>query len=123
MTMIQGYTDGRCRARPSQGSTWGRPRGHPHSRLFPPQLTQEPSPPPLSSQARDALYSSLLTDLTNRYEAATVSPWTPEQYTVGAVICPPGAPSLEVTVQQCLGWEGFFDQFFPNVPDHKNHFG
>ena len=34
-----------------------------------------------------------------------------------------GAPSLEVTVQQCLGWEAFFDQIFPNVPDHKNHSG
>lgn len=34
-----------------------------------------------------------------------------------------GAPSLEVTVQQCLGWEGFFDQIFPSVPDHKIHPG
>lgn len=100
----------------------GPTQGHPCSRLFLLQLTQERSPPPLEFQSPRYLIAPLFTSLINLATGLQECHCALLAVLGGKQLFVLGAPSLEVTVQQCLGWEGFFDQILPRSPP-QNHSG
>ena len=77
-----------------------------------------PHPTPPSPQAWDTLYGSPThqpNKLIGETKKAALHSLVVPGRARGAVICPGGAPSLEVAVQECLGWGRSFDQTFPNI--------